>query len=272
MSDLIITELDEETGEWEIVDDEDDDDDSTLDQLIDALPLGGKAMRFSTDASGHEHKGKGEGGGQFTSKGGSGSSINANKKYERHELERFSDTDLAEIKDSTNKDRVKRLADQIIRERIKVANRDPVEMERQSREFRERETERQRPIKEAITNGSELISKAGLSKQDSDTAIELLSESESPREAKRYSEAVVSWSDPSPEVAAIDWVVDQLKERGIVMEQKGGNYSWYGMTEDGQSVRVGDHIGFDAHDIDITFDKPPTRESAASQFNDAMGE
>ena len=43
-------------------------------RMRESIPLRGTVVRFSTDAGGHEHKGKGEGGGQFASsdKGGTG--------------------------------------------------------------------------------------------------------------------------------------------------------------------------------------------------------
>lgn len=198
--------------------------------------------------------------------------LDPNKKYERHELEKLTPEDLASIKASTTKDRVRRLAEQIERELLRAKQPEsPEDAERKKREKEERES-REKPLRDAVESGLKIIGSTKLSDDDKHLAGTYLGQCGSPREAKRYVEAVASWKSPYPERAAIEWAVKALKKRGIKLSQKGGNYSWYGKTEDGKTVRVSDHLGHDAHDIDIVYEteRPPTKEQAKSQLDDAL--
>lgn len=93
-----------------------------------------------------------------------------------------------------------------------------------------------------------------------------------PAQVKAYADAAISWESAEPEREAIRYAVSEFEKQGVKLSQRGNNFSWYGTTGDGLSVRVADHLGFDPHDVEIIYDaeKPPTRKQAAAQLAAAI--
>lgn len=108
------------------------------------------------------------------------------------------------------------------------------------------------------------LERSSLSPADKIAAVDFVRQSRSPREAKQYAAAAVSWNDPRPERAAIALAVGELKKRGVAMREKGKNGSFYGVLSDGRTVRVADHLGFDGHDVELVFaaESPVTKQQA----------
>ncbi len=106
----------------------------------------------------------------------------------------------------------------------------------------------------AIDEGRKKIAATELSGPDRILARDAIEDAESPREARSYSNAVAEWKSARPAHAAIAHTVAKLREKGFVLEEKGANGSFYGTAPDGRSVRVADHLGFDAHDIEFTYE------------------
>lgn len=103
-------------------------------------------------------------------------------------------------------------------------------------------------------------------------AQDYLRQTESPREARQYADAAVSFNTADPQRAATDLAIKAIADRGIKLRQRGANYSWYGKTADGRSIRVADHLGTHSHDIEITFDRPYTKSQAEASIADAIDE
>jgi len=197
--------------------------------------------------------------------------IDLKKRYDRSELQQMDDKTLDALK-SSDVPRTQRLAATIMKERNpkpltaeETAKRESqvnqMQAERQEREKRDAAVQLQSDRLKA--SHPEVHSKA-------DTLGEF--SERTPGEAKRYVDAAISWEHHDPSGQAIDHAVSELQKRGVTMEQKGANGSWYGKTEDGKSVRVGDHLGYDAHDIDMVFsrDAPMTKSRAMAHVGEEL--
>lgn len=87
---------------------------------------------------------------------------------------------------------------------------------------------------------------------------------------KTYRAAANSWGSTDPEGTAVKTVAEKLKKLGWDLEQKGKNGSWYGVSPEGIDTRIGDHLGFDAHDIDIVLSSPATKTRVETLVNEIL--
>lgn len=96
----------------------------------------------------------------------------------------------------------------------------------------------------------------------------------SPGQIEAYVKAALSWQHHDPSTQAIQTAVTALKHAGVKMEQKGRHNSYYGRLSDGRTVRVGNHLGFDAHDVDFVFDDdaPLTKDTVLKNIQETFAE
>lgn len=196
--------------------------------------------------------------------------VDAKKRYDRQELERLGDKDLADVAKNSENERTKRLAAKIAKERAaKDAPPDP-ESERMAAAARDDREAKERPLRQAIQSGRDTISAAEMPASERMKANAYIAQMESPGEVKRYADAVASWGHADPQLSAIEASVEELKKRGVKVSRRGRNSSHYGVLADGRTIRVADHLGKEPHDIEITFDSPPTKDTAVKIFNAAI--
>lgn len=93
---------------------------------------------------------------------------------------------------------------------------------------------------------------------------------ESSNEVIRFLSAAVEWRSPYPQRAAIDHAVAQLRDAGIRMEQRGGNYSWYSSAPSGEKIRVADHLGKDVPGHEVQVVSPISRAELQEQVDDIL--
>ncbi len=93
-----------------------------------------------------------------------------------------------------------------------------------------------------------------------------------PAEVQAYTEAAVSWQSHDPSNAAVNHAVEAFQSAGISMQQRGQNNSYYGITPNGLSVRIANHLGFETHDIELIFreDKPSKRQQVQEDIDEAL--
>lgn len=177
-------------------------------------------------------------------------------KHDREALSKLSDEELERLAKTGDSNRTRRLAKQQLRYRMDDTKRSVV-----ADRLREIEKQADEELRNNLPQGE--YEQVGLYGMLSDR---------SPAEIKAYVAAAVSFKSHDPSKAAIDFAVTKLKDAGINLEQKGDNYSWYGKTGDGRSVRVGDHLGFESHDIDIVLssEHPMTKKRVTSYIQDDL--
>jgi hypothetical protein len=173
------------------------------------------------------------------------------KRYDRAELERMSDDALSDLDANSSSERTKKLIKAIRKERNPTPLTPDQELARDA--AIEKAKIKQQASTDAIAQAQKSL-QASLPEREYRALVanNMLSE-RTPAQIRAYTKAAVSWQSHDPSRAAIDHAVASLKSFGIEMQERGQNGSWYGNTEDGKSVRVADHLGFEAHDIDLVF-------------------
>jgi hypothetical protein len=185
--------------------------------------------------------------------------VDLSKKFDRYELQNKKDNELSELAKQSTNERTKRLAAQILRERSRP--KPQLSMEQEAEIARHKED---RDALQKIENERLETLKHGLPEYEYQQAIlrSMLSD-RTPSQMSAYVKSAISWQSHDPAKSSIDYAVQQLKKSGIRLEQRGQNYSWYGKLPNGGTVRVGDHLGVESHDVDLAFDndRPLTKEN-----------
>jgi hypothetical protein len=197
--------------------------------------------------------------------------LDLNTKYPREELEKLDDASLGHLATS-NVPRTQRLAAQILRERHPKPLSEQKRQKRADEETRLREEGKRAAEQEKKIQAEEDRLRRESPRIHSEAVLRGMFAERTPRQAARYVDAAISWNDVDPAAAAIAYAVAAWQGAGVRLEQKGANNSWYGTTADGKSVRIADHLGFEAHDVDLVFDSdlPPLKDAAMAEVVESL--